>query len=300
MKWASIRRRRAAALAATVIAVAACAILQPGVAQASTLQPGTAQASTYPNTSFPAYTQPVTLTWWTFTANPESEIKAFNKVYPNIHIVDPLMGASTDEYTRLTTAIKGGSGGPDVAEVEYEYLPKFIATDGLLNIAQYVDQYKDLFPSWTWNQVSVGKAVYGVPQDVGPMTMTYQPAVLAKYGLAIPKTWAQFAAEVATCTVGADLTVIVPGPPVADLGSALGRFADLTASSPARIYKVSEASVRRALDAGKAAEDVAVLFLRQGDLSGIGQVGIEGRGLGHPWNEKNGHRQKKQKEKEKG
>ena len=61
---------------------------------------------------------------------------------------------------------------------------------------------------------------------------------------------AAFATEVASCTVGADLTVIVPGPPVADLGSALGRFADLTASSPARIYKVSEASVRRALDAG--------------------------------------------------
>ena len=195
MKWASIRARRTAALAATAIAVTACAVLQPGTAQASTLQPGTAQASTYPTTSFPAYTQPVTITWWTFTANPESEIKAFNKVYPNIHIVDPLMGANTDEYTRLTTAIKGGSGGPDVAEVEYEYLPKFIATDGLLNIAKYVDQYKDLFPSWTWNQVSVGKAVYGVPQDVGPMTMTYQPAVLAKYGLAVPKTWAQFAAE---------------------------------------------------------------------------------------------------------
>src|ERR1700744_5410418 len=85
MKWASIRARRTAALAATAIAVTACAVLQPGTAQASTLQPGTAQASTYPTTSFPAYTQPVTITWWTFTANPESEIKAFNKVYPNIH-----------------------------------------------------------------------------------------------------------------------------------------------------------------------------------------------------------------------
>jgi len=195
MKWASIRARRVAALAATAIAVTACAVLQPGAAQASTLQTGTAQAPAYPKVSFPAYTKPVTITWWTFSANPGAEIKAFNKVYPNIHIVDPLMGANTDEYTLLTTAIKGGSGGPDVAEVEYEYLPKFIATGGLLNIAQYVDQYKNLFPSWAWNQVSVGKAVYGVPQDVGPMTMSYQPAVLAKYGLAVPKTWAQFAAE---------------------------------------------------------------------------------------------------------
>lgn len=192
MKWASIRTTGAAALAATIVAAATFIGFLPGRAAAAT---GPAAASAYPKVSFPAYTKSVTLTWWTFTANPESEIKAFNKAYPSIHIVDPLMGANTDEYTRLTTAIKGGSGGPDVAEIEYEYLPKFIATGGLLNIAKYVDQYKGLFPSWTWNEVSVGKAVYAIPQDVGPMTMSYQPAVLAKYGLPIPKTWAQFSAE---------------------------------------------------------------------------------------------------------
>ncbi|HEX9315440.1 MAG TPA: helicase-associated domain-containing protein, partial [Actinomycetota bacterium] len=69
-----------------------------------------------------------------------------------------------------------------------------------------------------------------------------------------------FAAEVATCTVGADLHVIVPGPPVHELASALRRFGDLKASSPARIYKLSEASVRRALDGGmEAAEIIEVL-----------------------------------------
>jgi hypothetical protein len=71
---------------------------------------------------------------------------------------------------------------------------------------------------------------------------------------------AAFAAEVATCTVGADLNVIVPGPPVADLASSLARFADLRASSPARIYRLSEASLRRGLDAGmQAAEILSVL-----------------------------------------
>src|ERR1700704_4943450 len=69
-----------------------------------------------------------------------------------------------------------------------------------------------------------------------------------------------FAAEVASCTVGADLNVIVPGPPVHELASALRRFGDLKASSPARIFKLSEGSVRRALDSGmQASEIISVL-----------------------------------------
>lgn len=73
---------------------------------------------------------------------------------------------------------------------------------------------------------------------------------------------AAFAPEVATCTVGADLTIIVPGPPVHELGSALGRFADLKASSPARIYQLSETSLRRALDDGMPATDIVAVLER--------------------------------------
>ncbi|MCW3037507.1 MAG: DNA-binding protein, partial [Actinobacteria bacterium] len=61
---------------------------------------------------------------------------------------------------------------------------------------------------------------------------------------------AAFTPTVSEITVGADLSIIVPGPPVPALGAALARFADLQASSPARMYRLSEASVRRALDAG--------------------------------------------------
>ncbi len=71
-----------------------------------------------------------------------------------------------------------------------------------------------------------------------------------------------FAAEVATCTVGADLNVIVPGPPVHELASALRRFGDLKASSPARIYKLSEASVRHALDGGMDASEIIEVLKR--------------------------------------
>ena len=73
---------------------------------------------------------------------------------------------------------------------------------------------------------------------------------------------AAFAREVDTCTVGADLTVIVPGPPQHGLREALGRFADLTASSPARVYHLTEASLRRALDGGMAAAEILDVLSR--------------------------------------
>lgn len=89
----------------------------------------------------------------------------------------------------------------------------------------------------------------------------------ARSAVADPQWWRTegpgtqaFAAEVSACTVGADMNIIVPGPPVHELGSALGRFAELKASSPARIYRLSEASLRRAFDDGmQTAEILSVL-----------------------------------------
>lgn len=144
----------------------------------------------YPNGDFPSFTDEVSLTWWTFAANAQSQIDAFNEVYPSIHVDAPLVGG---DYTKLTTVVKGGSGGPDVARVEYQYLPKYIAMDGLLDIAPYVDRYEDLYYDWTWSQVSSGDAVYGVPEDIGPATMSFMPGELEKHGIAVPRTWAEFA-----------------------------------------------------------------------------------------------------------
>ncbi|MBE7187533.1 helicase-associated domain-containing protein [Jatrophihabitans endophyticus] len=48
-----------------------------------------------------------------------------------------------------------------------------------------------------------------------------------------------------------DLTVVVPGPPDAALGIELDLFADLESSGGAAVYRITEQSVRRALDAGR-------------------------------------------------
>jgi hypothetical protein len=48
-----------------------------------------------------------------------------------------------------------------------------------------------------------------------------------------------------------DLTVVVPGPPAADLAAELGTLADLESTGGANVYRISEASVRRAYDSGR-------------------------------------------------
>ncbi|HVU92876.1 MAG TPA: helicase-associated domain-containing protein, partial [Jatrophihabitans sp.] len=54
-----------------------------------------------------------------------------------------------------------------------------------------------------------------------------------------------------------DLTVVVPGPPLPDLGAELHLLADLESTGGASVYRITERSVRRALDAGRSGEQLA-------------------------------------------
>jgi multiple sugar transport system substrate-binding protein len=139
--------------------------------------------------------QKVTLTWWTWTANPADVIKNFEKQYPWITIpVPPSYGSGATFYTKLTTAL-AGSAGPCVTQVELDHLPQFTTAHDLVNIAQYDAKYQSDFPSWVWSQVTQNGALYAMPEDIGPMGLMYQPSVLAKYHLPVPTTWAIFASD---------------------------------------------------------------------------------------------------------
>ncbi|WP_051515705.1 helicase-associated domain-containing protein, partial [Candidatus Blastococcus massiliensis] len=59
-----------------------------------------------------------------------------------------------------------------------------------------------------------------------------------------------------------DLSLIAPGPLVADLADTLAVVADVESSGGATVFRVSESSVRRALDAGWSAPDLHDFFTR--------------------------------------
>ena len=60
-----------------------------------------------------------------------------------------------------------------------------------------------------------------------------------------------------------DLTIVVPGPPTADLATELALLADLESTGGASVYRVTERSVRRALDAGRSGTDLAALITQR-------------------------------------
>ncbi|WP_343577221.1 helicase-associated domain-containing protein [Mycobacterium sp.] len=60
--------------------------------------------------------------------------------------------------------------------------------------------------------------------------------------------------------VQADLTVVVPGPLKRDLAEQLSTVADVESAGTAMVYRVSEPSIRHALDIGKTADELHSLF----------------------------------------
>jgi hypothetical protein len=61
----------------------------------------------------------------------------------------------------------------------------------------------------------------------------------------------------------ADLTAVVPGPPEPALAAELDLIAEQESAGGASVHRVTEASVRRALDAGYTADDLHALFRRR-------------------------------------
>lgn len=60
--------------------------------------------------------------------------------------------------------------------------------------------------------------------------------------------------------IQADLTVIAPGPLAPDVAHDIALVADVESSGGATVYRIGEQTVRRALDAGRAAADLHALF----------------------------------------
>ncbi len=145
----------------------------------------------------PVYNGPeVTLSFWSWVPGIDKAIAEFEKAYPNIKIKWDNVGNGTAEYNKLITALQAGSGAPDVAQIEFQALPTFINSGGVVDLSKLgVGQIKDKFVPWTWGQVSRGNSVYAIPQDTGPLAFAYRKDIYDKYGLKVPTTWKEFAAD---------------------------------------------------------------------------------------------------------
>jgi multiple sugar transport system substrate-binding protein len=138
----------------------------------------------------------VTLTFWSWVPNLQDEVNLFNQSHPDIQVNLVNVGQGATEYQKLTTALKAGSGAPDLVQIEFQYIPTYTTLKGLVDLSHYGASAvaKDFVP-WTWAQVSQGPHVWAIPQDSGPLGLLYRKDIFDKYGLVVPTTWDQYAAD---------------------------------------------------------------------------------------------------------
>lgn len=96
--------------------------------------------------------------------------------------------SGTELYRNLQQAYQTGEGIPDVARVEYAFIPWLERSKGLLPLPQ-----TSVFAPWANGQVSSLGEVYAIPQDIGAVALLYRQDMLTRYNLPIPRTWADFA-----------------------------------------------------------------------------------------------------------
>ncbi|MET8150609.1 ABC transporter substrate-binding protein [Actinoplanes sp. NPDC049668] len=179
--------RPAGALLATALLLAACS--SGGDDDASNTA---GAASCAPSSG------PVTLTYTSWIPGIEEVAAAWNAKNPNIQVkVQTGPNGNGGTYQNFFNQIKAGNT-PDLGQIEYDALPGFRVQDGLTDLGgcDIVAKAKDQFVDWTWNQVSFGEQghAYGVPQDAGPMALFYRADLFEQHGIAIPKTWDEYAA----------------------------------------------------------------------------------------------------------
>ena len=134
-----------------------------------------------------AMSTPTELTFWTWVPDIEDEVALFEEEYPAIDVTVENVGQGLPHYQKLRSAIEAGEGAPDVAQIEYQYIPSFVLPESLLDLTPYgADDLAGDYVDWAWNQVSPADEVWAIPQDVGPMGNLYREDILAQAGITEP------------------------------------------------------------------------------------------------------------------
>lgn len=77
------------------------------------------------------------LTFWAWVPDIAQEVALFEQKYPAVKVKVVNAGQGAPEYTKLRTVLQAGTGAPDVAQIEFQYIPTFTITDSLLDLRPY-------------------------------------------------------------------------------------------------------------------------------------------------------------------
>jgi multiple sugar transport system substrate-binding protein len=158
---------------------------------------------------------PVEITFSSWLKGSKDVVDAYNAAQSEVHVTFKEVPTAADNYPQLTNQIKAKTA-PDVVTVEYPRVSE-MATQGVLkDISKEAGELvaKNFSPSIT-SLVNFGGATWGVPLDAGVLQMYYRADLFEKYGIEVPKTWAEYSAA-AKKVAAADPKVRLASSPVGD------------------------------------------------------------------------------------
>jgi multiple sugar transport system substrate-binding protein len=139
----------------------------------------------------------VNLTFWSFNDPIQKQVDLFNSTHSNIHVTYTKEPSGFGQYyPKILAAVRAGNA-PDVALIEYQYVPTMVANGALVDISKYgANAVASQFDPAAWALDGESGAQYGYPQDTGPMALFYNKKIFQQAGIANPPaTWADFAAD---------------------------------------------------------------------------------------------------------
>ncbi|MGJ1428852.1 ABC transporter substrate-binding protein [Clavibacter sepedonicus] len=139
---------------------------------------------------------PVELSYWAWAPDLDKVVDIWNQQNPDIQVTVNKQDGGDPAVTKLLTAIKAGSGAPDLMQAEYQKIPTLVSADAIADISeQGAGDLEGDFSAGVWSSVTLGgDAVYAIPQDVAPMMLFYRADILAERGIAVPTTWDEYRA----------------------------------------------------------------------------------------------------------
>lgn len=144
----------------------------------------------------------VTLEFWTWSlkeADPAAQaiIDQYEAENPGVTIELSEVGGTAETSSKLLAADRANDV-PDIVQVEYRAIPSLVTAGVIKDVTDLLAAEDTNVADNVWALTTLDGQRYGVPQDLGPMMLTYRADLFEQYGVEPPQTWADYAAAAET------------------------------------------------------------------------------------------------------